>query len=182
MRLGCSQKPETAVQASTISAAIIVFIFVVCVVLFVVFMVIEKGGIYSSNVRDHLYLPVARSVPGEERTQARSVTRVGIRCIAMLGFIKMELTIPSGLSGGSTFQDMDLEPHEVPARIWKLVAETMTAYAQEQLDAESETLARIAEGSWRHQETHQCSDHSLKVDLCGQENPLLEEKDHGETQ
>jgi hypothetical protein len=41
--------------------------------------------IFSANVRDHRHLPVARSVPGEERAQARSVTRVGVRWIALFG-------------------------------------------------------------------------------------------------
>ena len=38
----------------------------------------HSGFIFSPNVRDHRRLPVARSVPGEERAQARSVTRVGV--------------------------------------------------------------------------------------------------------
>jgi hypothetical protein len=39
--------------------------------------------IFVPNVRDHRWLPVARSMPGEERAQAWSVTRVAIRCIAL---------------------------------------------------------------------------------------------------
>jgi hypothetical protein len=37
------------------------------------------------NVRDHRWLPVARPMPGEERTQAWGVTRVAIRWIALFG-------------------------------------------------------------------------------------------------
>jgi hypothetical protein len=36
-----------------------------------------------ANVRDHRWLPVARPMPGEERTQAWGVTRVAIRWIAL---------------------------------------------------------------------------------------------------
>jgi hypothetical protein len=43
--------------------------------------------IFSANVRDHRWLPVARSVPGEERAQERSVTRIAIRWIALFAFI-----------------------------------------------------------------------------------------------
>ena len=39
--------------------------------------------LYFANVRDHRWLPVARSMPGEERAQAWSVTRVAIRWIAL---------------------------------------------------------------------------------------------------
>jgi hypothetical protein len=42
---------------------------------------------FLPNVRDHRWLPVARLVPGEERAQAWSVTRVGVRWTALFGFI-----------------------------------------------------------------------------------------------
>jgi hypothetical protein len=41
--------------------------------------------ILFANVRDHRWLPVARSMPGGERAQAWSVTRAAIRWIALLG-------------------------------------------------------------------------------------------------
>jgi hypothetical protein len=41
---------------------------------------------FFANVRDHRWLPVARLVPGEERAQARGVTRVAIRWIALFGW------------------------------------------------------------------------------------------------
>jgi hypothetical protein len=44
-----------------------------------------KNQIFFANVRDHRYLPVARLLLGEERTQAGGVTRVGIRWIALFG-------------------------------------------------------------------------------------------------
>jgi hypothetical protein len=43
----------------------------------------KNRRIYLPNVRDHRWLPVARLVPGEERAQARGVTRVAIRWIAL---------------------------------------------------------------------------------------------------
>jgi hypothetical protein len=45
--------------------------------------------IFFANVRDHRWLPVARLVPGEERAQARGVTRVAIRWIALFGFLSI---------------------------------------------------------------------------------------------
>jgi hypothetical protein len=46
-----------------------------------------RGNIcFFANVRGHRWLPVARSMPGEERAQARGVTRVVIRWIALLGY------------------------------------------------------------------------------------------------
>jgi hypothetical protein len=47
--------------------------------------------IFFANVRDHRWLPVARLVPGEERAQARGVTRVAIRWIALFGLFVVEL-------------------------------------------------------------------------------------------
>jgi hypothetical protein len=45
----------------------------------------QHANYISANVRDHRWLPVARPMPGEERTQAWGVTRVAIRWIALLG-------------------------------------------------------------------------------------------------
>ena len=45
---------------------------------------------FIANVRDHRWLPVARPMPGEERTQAWGVTRVAIRWIALLALFYFE--------------------------------------------------------------------------------------------
>jgi hypothetical protein len=53
--------------------------------------------IMSHIVRDHRWLPVARPMPGEERTQALGVTRVAIR-IGLLGFFIRSASKGVGLS------------------------------------------------------------------------------------
>ena len=57
----------------------------------------QKAFIFFANVRDHRWLPVARLVPGEERTQARGVTRVAIRWIALFAlFSLLSVTASAG--------------------------------------------------------------------------------------
>ncbi|MFM8715664.1 MAG: hypothetical protein ACKOHM_03610 [Spartobacteria bacterium] len=48
---------------------------------------LEIPVILFPNVRDHRWLPVARSMPGEEQAQAWSVTRGAIRWVALFAFI-----------------------------------------------------------------------------------------------
>jgi hypothetical protein len=49
------------------------------------------------NVSDHRWLPVARSMPGEERAQAWSVTRVAIRWIALFGMLLLFIVMSKKL-------------------------------------------------------------------------------------
>jgi hypothetical protein len=85
---------------------------------------LSKARIIFPNVRDHRWLPVARLLPGEERTQAGGVTRVAIRWIALLAFFdlkenKLWITFVIGIAANNnSLAAVGCDSHFCVVRTW----------------------------------------------------------------